>query len=200
MNFGECKKRSLLLAFNYSLAGTAIPDTYNNQADYAAMIPGLVNEAQMDIATTVRRIPARKELSRMHCHAGDQADIYSLPRDCYLPMTGGLIDDRCPERYFGYRFMGRQKIAVPHRTGEHLTLEYFRYPRKLPDSAPDSARLDNDSAVHECLPYYVAYGLLLYDDAYRAQVFKNEYELRKARLREPLWLEPGAIHNYYDWR
>ena len=38
MTYGECKNRALQLAFNYSLAGTEIPGTYNNQADYIALI------------------------------------------------------------------------------------------------------------------------------------------------------------------
>ena len=197
MTYKECKDRALQLAFNYSLAGTEIPGTYNNQADYLAMIPGLINEAEMDIATTVRRIPAQKALSDLHCVPGDREDIYLLPRDCYLPVTGGLIEERRPERFSGFRFVGRNKISVPHGLGEYLILEYFRYPRKLHQSVHDGCRLDNDPAVHECIPYYVAYGLLLYDDAYRAQVFKNEYEQRKFRLREPVWLEAGAIKNVY---
>ncbi len=43
MTFGELKKRVLQLIFSYSVAGSEIPATYNNQADYLAMIPGLIN-------------------------------------------------------------------------------------------------------------------------------------------------------------
>ena len=53
------------LAFSYSLAGTLIPDSYNNQADYLAMIPGLINTAATEIATFHKRIPATKLLSAL---------------------------------------------------------------------------------------------------------------------------------------
>ena len=59
MTYGELKKRVLQLIFSYSVAGSEIPATYNNQADYLAMIPGLVNNGQMDIATSVKRLPAQ---------------------------------------------------------------------------------------------------------------------------------------------
>ena len=49
MTYGELKNRVLELIFSYSVAGSQIPATYNNQADYIAMIPGLVNNGQMDI-------------------------------------------------------------------------------------------------------------------------------------------------------
>ena len=58
LTYGELKRRVLELIFSYSIAGSVIPETYNNQADYIAMIPGLVNNGQMDIATSTKRIPA----------------------------------------------------------------------------------------------------------------------------------------------
>ena len=34
MTFGELKRRVLEMVFSYSIAGTQIPASYNNQADY----------------------------------------------------------------------------------------------------------------------------------------------------------------------
>ena len=51
MTYGELKQRVLELIFSYSVAGSEIPATYNNQADYLAMIPGLVNNGQRPILT-----------------------------------------------------------------------------------------------------------------------------------------------------
>ena len=58
MNYGQVKKASLQLIFSESIAGTPILSTYNNQADYEGMIPTLVNDCMMYIATTVKKIPA----------------------------------------------------------------------------------------------------------------------------------------------
>ena len=44
MTCGTLKKRVMQLIFSYSVAGSEIPDTYNNQTDYQAMIPSLVND------------------------------------------------------------------------------------------------------------------------------------------------------------
>ena len=76
-------------------------------------------------------------------------------------------------------------------------LEYWRFPEEVDDKTTDDTELDNTPDVHECLVYYVAANLLIYDDPYRYTVFKNAYEERKARLREPVWLEPGPIRNVY---
>ncbi len=57
MNYGQLKKQVMQLIFSESIAGNEIPETYNNQADYLRMIPGLVNDGQIYIATTVMRIP-----------------------------------------------------------------------------------------------------------------------------------------------
>ena len=85
MTYGELKNRVLELIFSYSVAGSQIPATYNNQADYIAMIPGLVNNGQMDIATSVKRIPAMALLSDLESEqAGERVLYRSL-------VWGGLV-------------------------------------------------------------------------------------------------------------
>ena len=64
-------------------------------------------------------------------------------------------------------------------------------------NTPDSMELDNTPDVHQCLVYYVAANLLIYDDAYRYTVFMNEYKERMSRLKEPVWIEPGPIEDIY---
>ena len=51
--------------------------TYNNQADYIAMIPGLINEAQMDIAISHKRLPAYKMLSELISQESAGWDVYA---------------------------------------------------------------------------------------------------------------------------
>ncbi|MDO5445952.1 MAG: hypothetical protein Q4F31_10080 [Eubacteriales bacterium] len=201
MTFGECKNRALQLAFNYSLAGTVLPESYNNQADYLAMIPGLVNEAQMDIATSERRIPKTVRLNELEHSPSGVWEVYSLPDDCWQMMLGGLLrlDTRNPTRFAGYMVGLGKKLYLPSAmsTADFL-LEYWRYPQTVTDDTPDDTELDNEPETHECIVYYVAYGMLLYDDPYRAQVFKTEYEQRIAKLREEIWLEPQPIINRYN--
>ena len=199
MTYGELKTRVLELIFSYSVAGSEIPATYNNQADYTGMIPGLVNQAEMDIATTVKRIPAVKMLSDMSHHPFGRKEHYLLPEDCWMPMLGGLLfDGPCDNRFFGYRvLLGGKVIEAPPELADRLALEYFRYPERVTETTTDSTELDNTPDVHECLVFYVAAHLLEYDDAYRAAIFKNEYTERISRLKEPIWLEAGIIKDAY---
>ena len=173
MTYGELKNRVLELIFSYSVAGTTIPATYNNQADYIAMIPGLVNNGQMDIATSVKRIPAIVLLNDLEQEQVGDRILYKLPDDCWL------------------------KIELPCHHPPDLTLEYWRYPERVSIETEDSAELDNTPDVHECLVFYAAAHLLAYDDAYRYTVFLNMYEERIIRLREPVWIEPGPIEDVY---
>ena len=107
MTFGELKKRVLQLIFSYSVAGSEIPATYNNQADYLAMIPGLVNNGQYDIATSVKRLPAQAALEDLETVEVNGRTLYKLPADCWMPFTGGLLCERSRryERFFRYRFV-----------------------------------------------------------------------------------------------
>ena len=198
MTYGELKKRVLQLILSYSVAGSEIPATYNNQADYLAMIPDLVNNGQMDIATSVKRLPAQAAVSDLESETVNGRTLYKLPADCWLPFTGGLLScsGRRYERFFRYRFVGRE-LDLYGQCPQCLVLEYWRYPELINADTPDSTELDNTPDVHECLVFYVAAHLLAYDDPYRYTVFKNMYEERMSRLREPVWLEPGPIVNLY---
>ena len=118
MTYGELKNRVLELIFSYSVAGSQIPATYNNQADYIAMIPGLVNNGQMDIATSVKRIPAMAILSELESEQVGERILYQLPADCWMPFTGGRRaqrvdrlqlgrrEDQC---LYGYQHLGTQR-------------------------------------------------------------------------------------------
>ena len=198
MTYGELKNRVMELVFSYSVAGTTIPATYNNQADYIAMIPGLVNNGQMDIATSVKRIPAMVRLEELEQEQVGERVLYRLPEDCWLPFTGGLLPERSwrYERFFGYRLVAG-RIELPCHHPPDLALEYWRYPHRVSAGTEDSTELDNTPDVHECLVFYVAAHLLAYDDAYRYTVFLNMYKERIGRLREPVWIEPGPIEDVY---
>ena len=110
MTYGELKKRVLQLIFSYSVAGSTIPATYNNQADYLAMIPGLVNNGQYDMATGRKRLPAMASLDKLETVEVAGKTLFKLPADCWMPFVGGLLCERSRryERYFQYRFAAGQ--------------------------------------------------------------------------------------------
>ena len=84
MTYGTLKKRVMQLIFSYSVAGSEIPDTYNNQADYLAMIPSLVNDVEMDVATTVRRLPPSRSSAVLRITA------WVARNNIFFPLIAGI--------------------------------------------------------------------------------------------------------------
>lgn len=189
----------------YSIAGTEIPESYNDQADLLAMIPGLVNSGQLDIATSKRRIPAAVRLSELEHGPVGGWEVYTLPENCWQMVPGGLLDlsspkpgQRRPERFTGYMVgLGRSLYMPEGMPADRYLVEYRRYPERVAEDTPEETELDNEPETHECLVFYVAAGLLADDDPYRSGLLMTEYRIRKDLLREPVWLTQEPIVDSY---
>lgn len=211
MTYGQVKKQSLQLIFSESIAGTPIASTYNNQADYERMIPGLVNDAMMYIATTVKKIPAMVKLDSLLTDTeNEEFDIYRLPDDCFEMVNGGLVLQH-KKNDFGeiarrvhkvYRLYGGNQLWLPKGVGErkHLYLEYWRYPKQFSDNPDENEELDNTPDTHACIPYWVAAQAVMYDDAFRHATLYNTWEDRLARLKpNPTFIEDDHIDDVYGF-
>ena len=62
MTYGALKDYVLQLMNQYSVAGTRIPMTYNEQADLVTRIPALTRDGLQYVATTARRLRTVAEL------------------------------------------------------------------------------------------------------------------------------------------
>ena len=201
MTLGDCKRKALELIFQYSIAGTAIPSSYNNQADYINRIPNLVNSAQTEIAVTVKPIQTTKAVSALTpdpVPLGGRT-VHVLPADCFRVMDGGLLRV-LPEgivRTKNYRLLYGNRIVIFENDLSDMILEYLRYPTALTAASADTAELDNTPDAQECVPYYVAAHLVLYDDPYRYSALYNEYLRRIAQLRHQTIYESNLIRNEY---
>lgn len=204
MTYGELKDRVLQLIFSYSLAGTEIPSTYNNQADYINKIPGLLNTAQTYLYQFKRfeTAVAMTSLDKQECGS---MDMYTIPANC-LRMKPGLIKPgRSPsghlfERYTDYRRFGGDKILIPHGAAEamHLIFEYERRVTPVTSDVSDDYILENTDEVNEILPFYIAAQLVQYDDSFRYAALKNEFEDRLSRLAlNPVYTEECEIRDAY---
>ncbi len=207
MNYGQLKTMALQLIFSESIAGAPIPESYNNQADYVRAIPALANDGMMAIATAARRIPALVPLASLSRQSFGGESLYVLPDDCWQLMNGGLIWRRPDglggdslERYHGYRLYAGKYLLVPDETPnrEGMLVEYFRYPRQLPERPTDEAALDNSPETHGPLAWYVAAQLVLYDDPVRSATLRAGFETRLARLREPVTVEYAPVDDVYQ--
>ena len=211
MNYGQVKKAALQLIFSESIAGTPIPSTYNNQADYEGMIPALVNDCMMYIATTVKKIPAMVKLADLDFDPSNtEFDIYMLPTDCFEMMNGGLVLAH-KKNDFGqianrvhqvYRLYGGNQLWLPKNVGQthDFYLEYWRYPRQLAADVEDEEELDNTPDTHAVIPYWVAAHTVEYDDAHRAAFFYNAFEDRISRLKpNPTFIEDSRTEDVYGF-
>ena len=209
MNYGQVKKASLQLIFSESIAGDPIALSYNNQADYVRMIPQLVNDGMMYIATTVKKIPAMCSLDSLtKDDSNENYDIFYLPTDCFEIMAGGLILEH-RKNDFGeianrvhknYRFYGGNQLWLPKGQGAHLSLEYWRYPKQFDADVADDEELDNTPDTHSVIPYWVAAHSVEYDDAHRAAFFYNAFEDRISRLKpNQSFIEDSRVQDVYGF-
>lgn len=207
MTYGQLKKLVMQLIFSESIAGNEIPETYNNQADYLRMIPGLANDGMMYIATTVKRIPELLPLSSLSRKEVGDYYQYSLPGDFWQMHNGGLIWQKpigagqtAFERFHWYRLYARDQLLVPKNTPnlDEMIVEYYRYPRQLEDEPADDDVLDNTPDTHAALPYYIAAQLVMYDDPFRYSALWNAFETRLSRITEPVTTEYSMVDNTYD--
>lgn len=203
MTFAWARDFALQLINQYSIAGEPVSAEYNNQDDYLARIPKLLDDAQVYVATTVRRIRATAPLKNLPCDEVGKWRVYTLPRDCWQLTGSGLIrfSDRV-QRYHKYHDLGARKIAVPAEVEAEALVEYFRYPSLLGDKPRESAELDNTVEVQMALPYYVAAHLAMHDNAYAYQSLYNEWEGKLERLYELPQTELNTVEDAYlapDW-
>lgn len=212
MNYGEVRDRSLQLMNQYSLAGDVIERTYNNQADYLKRIPGLVDEAVMDIATEIRPIQEYRELRLDRTRDRLGMPTFVLPDDLMDIVPGGFLvverDDEMPQYDSGWARPDEHHVIFPRR-GKHFNgrvfLEYYRRPHSVMDCVregcpftgttcdktapsevepPDCAPIDNDPITHSVIPYYVAAHLFLGEDNFAYASLYNEWMAKRGRLAQ----------------
>ena len=196
MNFKQARDFTLQLLNRYSVAGSKIPSTYNNQSDCLIRIPALLNDAAMQAATTTAPIRVVDDLRNLRCDDNGAWKVYTMPDDCWQICSGGLIqyDDEEFCRFHRYHPVGANKIAVPRDLRGEVQIEYFRYPRLLDPEPKDEDELDNTIAVQMALPYYAAAQLVMQDDAFAFSALSNEFESRLARLAH----RPHTDLNYVE--
>ena len=209
MTFAEARDLALNLIHQESIAGTVIPGSYNNQQDYLNKIPGLINAAQMDIATTVKPIPAQVFLGDMEHVESNGWFIYTLPEDLWQRRGSGLLVPRPnhgpgPYPHKGYervnfplRMVGNTELMLPQQLPSDTIMEYFRYPEKLSLTPADDDLLDNVPEAQAAVPYYVAAYCVIYDDAFLYASMKNEYENKKASMHDLVRTEVDPVMDVY---
>lgn len=196
MTYGWARDFALELLNQYSMAGVQIAESYNNQADYLKRIPKLVDDGQMLLATSEGRIRELLPLTELKREVRGQWVVYTLPENCWQLRAGLVRLDR-PGREARYRVAG-QNLEVWRPREEVLALEYDRLPQRVGINPTDTTELDNTLPFQELIPWYVAAHLVMYDNTFAYAALLNEFEQRRALLREMPRTEWGLVENVYE--
>ena len=208
MTYVECRNLSLHLIHQESIAGVEILGTYNNQQDYLDKIPGLINAAMMDIATTTKPIPEEITLEELYREEKNGNYIYTLPENLWQRRGSGLLvpvprrfsyEGLRYQRYNNLRMIGNRKLVLTEKLPDETILEYYRYPYTLPVEPDDDVALDSGlpPEAQMAIPYYVAAHVVMYDDAFLYATLQNEYTAKKEALRELPTTEVSAVEDVY---
>ena len=198
MLYSEIKRETLGHINQYTMAGSQVPASYNNQEDYLNRIPLLINEGVMNIRTLVKPEPVLFKL----VSGEDYGDMirYELPEDFWSLKTGGvsLIRDDRFEKTNQYRLIGKKHILVPQKARGSYTVEYYKYPNRLPiDKTPDDFDLDEDIEVIQAATYYAAANLVMLEDEFAYSSLYNDYESRLTRISRGITVEVQPVEDAY---
>lgn len=201
MNYGQVKDQTLKLMKQYSIAGNEIPADYNNQDDYLAAIPGLVNEAMMEIATTVRKIPVVVKLSELPHEELGMSTSYTLPDDFYQLISGSVV--RTLEGHLLhtniYMLRGKKCLVVPtHEAGDY-EVTYYRFPELLSEDPAVDTELDNTPDTHLAIPYYVASKLLMSEDSFQCALCNNLWDEKLKMMQQAVTVEVRRVDDVYGF-
>lgn len=198
MNYAEIKRETLAHIRQYSIAGSPIASSYNNQADYLNRIPQLINEGLVNIRTLVKPDPVVYPLTKDGEEYGNMTR-YELPEDFWSLKTGGVtvIRDGHFQKTNNYRLQGKKYILIPKDAEGEYTVEYYRYPPKLPLSPADDFEVEEDIEVIQAATYYAAAQLVLHDDETVYAYLYNDYESRLSRIGPGVSVEVTPVQDAY---
>ena len=218
MTYGQVKNQVLQLLNQYSVAGTTVAPSYNNQQDYLNRIPALVNDAMLEIATTVRKIPAVLTLLVTDPDGDENEDVpaatyeefgdryrFTMPNDFYQFMTGEtMVTTQDGHVFHTNRFQteGQKYLLIPKKEiepGRVYTITYYRYPTMLSATPEATDELDNVVETHYAIPFYVAAFLVIYDDNFQFSAFYNKYEDKLQKMGPGVTAEAAAVGDVYGF-
>jgi hypothetical protein len=195
MKYYEFRDYVLQLIDRFSADGAELRETYNDQGDYMARIPGLCNSAMMDIAANGQALvgvmePKEEDLTPM---AGGFTAV-KVPED-FQKMTGDgipVVRQGRMTRIKGYYMAGKDRVLIRNDLLRDGILEYHRNPVLL-DTAPmadiDDQELDGSLEAQLAAGYFVAAMLVLQDDSFAYAALRNEYDDRLTNMKKRLSAE-----------
>lgn len=187
MTIRACMDSALQLLNQYSIAGTLVPLSYNDQADTELRMINLINDAQMTIATTVKPIEAVHEFDVPVIKKPAMIEV-QMPDDfnhvlaIYFTRAGDPNRMPVPIDASRYKWIGDSLLLVPNQPAGHYRITYNRYPVRYDMSTSKDTELDNKPDTHEIIPYFVAAMIAVDENPKAYYALYNVWETRLARL------------------
>lgn len=201
MTYKQIKDQALKLIMQYSIAGSTVPEVYNNQQDYLLRIPGLVNDAVMEIATTVRKIPEFFDIAAAPQEEFGKQIRVTMPDDFYQFMSGSVMKTKHGRLIHTnvFHIQGKNYMLLPKEELENYQIIYYRYPKQLSENPADDEVIDNTMETHNAVPYYVAAMLVAYDDAFLCSVMMNAFHDRVQKMYPDIAAEIHQTDDSYGF-
>lgn len=197
MQYRNIKRAVLELIDQYSVAGEAVSPAYNNQADTLQRIPGLVNQALLDIRTgsCPERNICRLEHGETLSNGWKQ---HMLPSDFWRLCSGGVrkLSGDGLQASNDYQLLGGRTLLTPE--GVYM-VEYFRYPEQLPDAPSDEYECGESPEILRIACLYAAACLMRTEDEFAHKTLFQEYETRLSRLTPALVAEVQPVRDVYGF-
>lgn len=199
MLYSDIKRATLGHLNQYSIAGTPIAESYNNQIDYLLRLPLLINEGLVSIRTTVKPDPVVHQLRSGQTVGGMKR--YRLPDDFWKMKSGGvsIVRNGKLQKTNDFHLQGKRYILTPADDAGVYTIEYYRYPDLLPADPDDDFDLNEDIEVLHAATYYAAANLVLHDDETVYAYLYNDYESRLSRMSPGIQTEVHPVQDAYSF-
>ena len=188
MTIQECIDASLKLLNQYTIMGSYIPSTYNDQEDDKLRMVNLINDAVMEIATVARPIISYVEFTVPKKDPNEPYKdlIFQMPEDfdraVAVLFTPSYGRDQTTHEADYYKWLGDDTFTVPNRFAGVYRVEYMRWPHHYDQNTPLNTTIDNTPDTHSVIPYYVAAMIANYDDQKAYYNLFNQWETRLSRL------------------
>ena len=197
MEYRNIKRAVLELMDQYSVAGETVSPAYNNQSDALRRIPGLINQAFLDIRTGPA--PERGVCRLEHGQRLENGwREHTLPGDFWRLCSGGVRkitpDGLIPVNE--YQLLGERTILTPD--GAYMA-EYYHYPEQLPADPSDEYDCGETPDIIRIACLYAAACLMRNEDEFAYNTLWNEYESRLSRLTPALTAEVHTVRDAYGF-
>ncbi|MBQ9492475.1 MAG: hypothetical protein IJR54_01905 [Oscillibacter sp.] len=197
MQYRNIKRAVLELMDQYSIAGEPISPAYNHQSDTIRKIPGLVNQALLDIRTgpCPERGVCRLEHGETLSNGWRQ---HTLPGDFWRLCSGGVrkLSDDGPELTNEYQLVGGRALLTPE--GAYM-VEYYHYPEQLPDDPSDEYECGESPEAIRIACLYAAACLMRTEDEFAYTTLFHEYESRLSQLTPALVATVRPVRDVYGF-